>query len=53
MDNKITFLKEKQIEKTAQKNFEFLESAFVENPIKAKFAAFKMAKRNIKPDDLL
>lgn len=52
-NNKVTFLKEKQIKETAQKNFEFIENAYVENPIKAKFLAFQKTKRNITFKDLL
>lgn len=50
--DKVTFLKEKQIEKKALDAFEFVESKYVQNPIKAKFLAFKSAKENITLKDL-
>jgi len=56
-NNKVTFLKEKQIEQQALKNLEVVENNFenacVENPIKAKFLAFQKTKRNITYKDLL
>ena len=50
---KITFLKEKEIQKQAKKNAEFLENAYVQNPIEAKFLAFKKTKKKINPKDLI
>lgn len=56
-NNKVTFLKEKQITAQALKNLELVEDRFennnVENPIKAKFLAFQKTKRNITYKDLL
>lgn len=50
--SKIKFLKEKQMEKKAQENFEEL-NFYAENPIKAKFLAFQKTKKEINPKDLL
>ena len=50
--NTIRFLKEKEIQKRAVKNAEFLESQFAQNPIKAKFCAFKNIKKSITLKDL-
>ena len=50
--DKITFLKEQEIKKKAQKNAEFLESKFAQNPIKAKFLSFQKLKREISIKDL-
>lgn len=49
---KVTFLKEKQIEKQAQKEFEFVENVYAQNPIKSKFLAFQQAKKKITLKDL-
>ena len=51
-EKKITFLKEKQIKQKAQKQAEFLENQFAQNPIKAKFIAFKQLKKDITIKDL-
>lgn len=51
--NKVTFLKEAQVKKSAQKNAEFLENQYAQNPIKAKFLAFQKTKKEINPKDLL
>lgn len=48
----IKLLKEKQLEKSAQKNADFLESKFAQNPIKAKFVAFQKTKKEITIKDL-
>ena len=50
--DKVRYLKEKQLEKKAQKNYDFLESKYAENPIKAKFLAFQKTKKDINPKDL-
>lgn len=50
---KITFIKEKEIKKQAQKNAEFFENAYMGNPIEAKFLAFKKTKKKINPKDLI
>lgn len=50
--DKVKFLKEKQIQKQAQETAEFLENKFAQNPIKAKFNAFRNVKRTITLKDL-
>ena len=50
--DKITFLNEKILKAKAQKDAEFLESKFAQNPIKAKFLAFQKLKREITIKDL-
>ncbi|MBQ8848124.1 MAG: hypothetical protein IJ003_04190 [Candidatus Gastranaerophilales bacterium] len=50
--DKVRYLKEKQMEKKAQKNYDFLESKYAQNPIKAKFLAFQKTKKDINPKDL-
>ena len=52
--DKITFLKEKELKKkaNANANAKFLESAFAQNPIKAKFNTFQKLKRDISIKDL-
>ena len=50
--DKITFLKEKEIAKKAQNDASFLEAKFAQNPIKAKFLAFKNMKEKITIKDL-
>lgn len=50
--SKITFLKEKQLEKKAKESFGF-HSKFVQNPIIAKALAFRDAKKDIEPKDIL
>ena len=52
MENKVRYLKEKEIEKKAQKNYDFLESKYSQNPIKAKFLAFQKTKKDINLKDL-
>lgn len=49
---KIKYIKDKQIEKEAQKNFDAI-NPYVQNPIQAKFLAFRKAKKEINPEDLL
>ena len=49
---KVKFLKEKQIEKSAEKNFENI-NCYAQNPIQAKFLAFRKTKKEINPKDLL
>ncbi len=51
--DKIRYLKEKEIEKKAQKNALIFENIAVQNPIKAKFLAFQKTKKDINPKDLL
>jgi len=48
----VKFLKEKQVQKRAQETAEFLENKFAQNPIKAKFGAFRDAKKMITIKDL-
>ena len=48
----IKFLKEKELQKKAIKNAEFLEKQFAQNPIKAKFCAFAKTKKDITIKDL-
>ena len=50
--DKITFLKEKELKKKANNNARFLENAFAQNPIKAKFNTFQKLKRDISIKDL-
>lgn len=50
--DKITYLKEKELKKKAQKDAEFLESKFAQNPIKAKLLTFQNLKREITIKDL-
>ena len=50
--SKVKYLKEKQIEKTAEKNFENINN-YAQNPIQAKFIAFRKTKKEISPKDLL
>lgn len=49
--SKLTFLKEKQLEKKARKSFE-KHTGYAQNPIEAKALAFQEAKKDIKPKDL-
>lgn len=49
--SKIKYLKEKEIEKKAQKNFESI-NCYAQNPIQAKFLAFRKTKKEINPKDL-
>ncbi len=52
--NKITYLKEKNIKKTAEKNYEnLLNSGYAQNPIAAKLLAFQKTKKEINSKDLL
>ncbi|MBQ2983904.1 MAG: hypothetical protein IJD57_03825 [Candidatus Gastranaerophilales bacterium] len=46
---KITFLKEKKVSKLAKTNF---ENTYAQNPIQAKFLAFKETKKSIDVKDL-
>ncbi len=50
--NKVRFLKEKEIEKQAQKNFDNVNN-YAQNPIQAKFLAFRKTKKDTGPKDLL
>lgn len=50
--DKITFLKEKELKKRAVEHAQFLESQFAQNPIQAKFNAFKKLKQDISIKDL-
>ena len=52
MEKKISYFKEKQIEKQAQKEFDKLYSnTYAQNPIKEKFLAFQKAKKDIDVKD--
>ena len=51
--DKITFIKEKDIKKQAKENAGLFENVYAQNPIKAKFLAFKNTKKNIEPKDLI
>lgn len=52
--SKVTFLKEKNIKKRAEENYEnFSSSNCAQNPIAAKFLAFQKTKKEINPKDLL
>ena len=51
-ENKVKYLKEKQVEDTAEKNFDNINS-YAQNPIQAKFLAFRKTKKDINPKDLL
>ena len=51
--DKVRYLKEKEIEKKAQKNYDFLENKYSQNPIKSKFLAFQKTKKDISIKDLL
>jgi len=50
-ENKVKFIKEKELEKKAVKNFEEI-SKYQNNPIKAKFSAFKKTKKEITLKDI-
>jgi hypothetical protein len=50
--NKIIFLKEQELKKKAQKDAEFLESKFAQNPINAQLMSFQKLKRQISLKDL-
>jgi len=53
MKEKITFLKEKELQKKANENYKhFAQNNSVQNPIKAKFKAFQKTKKNIDLNDL-
>ena len=49
---KIRYLKEKELEHKAQNNFENV-NCYSQNPIQAKFLAFRKTKKEINPKDLL
>ncbi len=49
--DKVKYLKEKQIEHEAQKNFDHVNN-YAQNPIQAKFLAFRKTKKDINPKDL-
>ena len=51
-ENKVRYLKEKQLERKAQNNFEAVNN-YAQNPIQAKFLAFRETKKEINPKDLL
>ena len=52
--DKIIFLKEKNIKKIAEKNYdEMCSFGYAQNPIVAKLLAFQKTKRNIDSKDLL
>ena len=50
-ESKIKYLKEKQVEKKAENNFEHINN-YAQNPIQAKFLAFRKTKKEINPKDL-
>ena len=50
--DKVTFLKEQKLKKRAQKDAEFLENKFAQNPIQAKFLSFQKLKKDISLKDL-
>ncbi len=53
MKDKIRYIKEKQLEKKAQKAYNnFCENSSMDNPIKAKLLAFRKTKNDINPKDL-
>lgn len=53
MKDNIRNIKEKQLEKKAQKVYEnFCENSSMDNPIKAKFLAFQKTKKEINLKDL-
>ena len=53
MKDNIRYIKEKQLQKTAQKNYDnFCKNSSVENPIKEKFLAFQKTKKDINLRDL-
>lgn len=52
-DKKVTFLKEKELQKKANENYErFLKNSNAQNPIKAKFLAFQKTKKETDAKDL-
>ena len=52
-NDKITFLKEKNLTKQADKIYnDFINSDYAQNPIKAKFLAFKKVKKQIDTKEL-
>ena len=51
-ESKVKYLKEKQDELEAEKNFENINS-YAQNPIQAKLLAFRKTKKEINPKDLL
>ena len=50
--SKVKYFKEKQLEKQAQNSFENINN-YAQNPIQAKFLAFRKTKKEINPKDLL
>ena len=52
MENKVKYLKEKNIERLAKENFD-KEMKYQSNPIAAKIKAFKKTKKEIKPKDII
>lgn len=48
--DKITYLKEKQIQKKAKSKLEILNGLNVQNPIENKLFAFKQTKEELKQD---
>lgn len=52
--DKISFIKEKELTKKSDKLTEqFIKNGYSENPIKAKFLAFKKTKKDINIQDIL
>ena len=53
MEKEPVNIKIKQLEKKAKENYEnFSQSSYAQNPIEAKFSAFKKTKKEIKIKDL-
>ena len=51
---KVKFLKEKELASSAEKNYDkIVSNGYAQNPISAKFLAFKKTKKEIKPKDIL
>lgn len=51
-EKKVTFLKEKELQKKAIENYNrFLENSNAQNPIKAKFLAFQKTKKELDSKD--
>lgn len=52
MDKKVTYIKEKEIQKKLSKNSSLDVTKYAQNPIEAKLNAFKNAKKSISFKDL-
>ena len=51
-EDKVKYLKEKELEKKAKMNFD-REMKYQSNPISAKIKAFKKTKKEIQPKDII